>query len=73
MGLNAQSQGGERRRRTYAVLIVHVVNFVDSQPLPLVQLLFLEGKRQICDENRCWLSNEGHLNKLTAHHARLTL
>lgn len=55
--LNAQSQGGERRRRTYAVLIVHVVNLVDSQPLPLVQLLLLECKRQICDENleRCSL------------------
>lgn len=52
--LSAQSQGGERRRRrTYAVLIVHVVNLVDSEPLPLVQLLLLECKRQICDENRC--------------------
>lgn len=30
--------------RTYAVLIVHVVDLVDSQPLPLVQLLFLECK-----------------------------
>lgn len=49
--LNAQSQGGQRRRRTYAVLIVHVVNLVDSQPLPLVQLLLLECKRQISEEN----------------------
>lgn len=30
--------------RTYAVLVVHVVDLVDSQPLPLVQLLFLECK-----------------------------
>lgn len=40
----------ERRFHTYAVLIVNVVNLVDSQPLPLVQLLLLERKRDIYTE-----------------------
>lgn len=81
--LNAQSQGGEQRRRTYAVLIVHVVNLVDSQPLPLVQLLLLECKGQICDENlersnedagrgRRARTRSRHLDELTAHHAWLS-
>lgn len=43
--------GDERRLRTYTVLIVDVVNLVDSQPLPLVQLLLLEYKRDVSDEN----------------------
>lgn len=41
---------GQSRRRTYTVLIVHVMNLVDSEPLPLVQLLLLEYKPHIYNE-----------------------
>lgn len=40
-------QNDEWHLRTYAVLIVDIVNLVDSESLPLVQLLLLECKRDI--------------------------
>lgn len=43
--------GGGGAPLTYAVLIVHVVNLVDAESLPLVQLLLLERKPDISDEN----------------------
>lgn len=35
---------------TDAVLVVHVVDLVDPQTLPLVQLLLLEHKENVCQE-----------------------
>lgn len=43
--------GGGGAPLTYAVLIVHVVNLVNAKSLPLVQLLLLECKPDISDDN----------------------
>ena len=40
----------ERRLHTYAVLIVDVVDLVDPEPLPLVQLLLLQSNQDISHE-----------------------
>lgn len=49
--LNEQSQVlNDEQAHTYAVLIVDIVNLVDSEPLPLVQLLFLQGIPDISNE-----------------------
>lgn len=49
--LNEQSQVlNHEWAHTYAVLIVDIVNLVDSEPLPLVQLLFLQGIPDISNE-----------------------